>query len=152
MAKDWESFKDELIHREKDRLVWRMAQLEKNISSPIERIMHVILYDEFTWAMQQNRTKIEHQKRIGPYTADFYMTYLSDKDGLVKFIIECDGHDYHERTKAQASHDKKRDRYFTEQGYIVLRFTGSEIVKDPWNLTSSIYQIIVQKDGVVGCG
>lgn len=46
-------------------------------------------------------------------------------------IVECDGHDFHEKTKKQAKHDKKRDRYLTSFGYTVFRFTGSEIYKDP---------------------
>ena len=46
-------------------------------------------------------------------------------------MIECDGHDYHERTKEQAARDKKRDRFFASKGYKVLRFTGSEIWADP---------------------
>ena len=46
-------------------------------------------------------------------------------------IVECDGHDYHERTKEQARRDKQRDRFFTAKGFRVLRFTGSEIWADP---------------------
>jgi len=46
-------------------------------------------------------------------------------------VIECDGHDYHERTKAQARHDRRRDRDMQGIGLPVLRFTGSEIFADP---------------------
>jgi very-short-patch-repair endonuclease len=46
-------------------------------------------------------------------------------------IVECDGHEYHERTKEQARRDKKRDRFFTAKEFKVLRFTGSEIWADP---------------------
>jgi very-short-patch-repair endonuclease len=41
--------------------------------------------------------------------------------------VECDGHDYHERTKQQAKRDKSRDRYLLTAGVPVMRFTGSEI-------------------------
>lgn len=46
--------------------------------------------------------------------------------------IECDGHDFHEKTKKQASRDKARDRAITAAGYSVMRFTGSEIWRDPF--------------------
>lgn len=45
-------------------------------------------------------------------------------------VVECDGHDFHERTKEQARRDKQRDRFFQSKGYRVLRFTGSELYAD----------------------
>ena len=45
--------------------------------------------------------------------------------------VECDGHEFHERTKEQAQHDKARDRALTADGWRVLRFTGSEVWADP---------------------
>lgn len=50
--------------------------------------------------------------------------------GGVRIAIECDGHDFHERTPEQAQRDKSRDRFLSEQGWIVLRFTGREITRD----------------------
>ena len=46
-------------------------------------------------------------------------------------IAECDGHDFHERTKEQAARDRSRDRRASLSGFVVLRFTGSELWKDP---------------------
>lgn len=46
---------------------------------------------------------------------------------LPTMIVECDGHDFHERTKDQAAKDRGRDRELQEMGYIVYRFTGSEL-------------------------
>lgn len=153
MANNWEDFKNKHSKQKaEDTYFWLSKVVEKSIESPIERVMYVVLYEEFTWAISQGRSKLERQKKIGKYTVDFYLSYLSDLGELVQFIIECDGHDYHERTKEQAAHDKKRDRYFTENGYIVLRYTGSEIYKNYQEITKPIYSIIVKKDGVVGCG
>lgn len=45
--------------------------------------------------------------------------------------VECDGHDFHERTKEQAERDKRRDRDLQSIGWTIARFTGSEIVRDP---------------------
>lgn len=48
-----------------------------------------------------------------------------------RLIVECDGHEFHERTKKQAERDRSRDRAYQLRGYTVLRFTGSEIWRNP---------------------
>ena len=58
------------------------------------------------------------------------------------FVIECDGHEFHERTKAQAAHDKARDRELQGRGYQVLRFAGSEIWRAPFEVASEILMAI----------
>lgn len=70
------------------------------------------------------------------YRADFFITSLGFKGSVsggecvYKIIVECDGHDFHEKTKEQAKRDKLRDRTFTSHGISVFRFTGSEIHKN----------------------
>lgn len=46
-------------------------------------------------------------------------------------LVECDGHEFHEKTKEQAARDKSRDRDLQAAGFPVYRFTGSEIWRDP---------------------
>ena len=78
---------------------------------------------------------IHAQAPVGAYFADFMLTMQIKPGVLVKFpqglstrvAIELDGHDFHEKTRRQAAHDKKRDRYFTGESIPFLRFTGSEI-------------------------
>jgi hypothetical protein len=72
---------------------------------------------------------IEPQAQLGEYRVDFLLTYqecipdldrkekLKDgteipgvKDVTVHLIVECDGHDFHDRSKEQASRDRERDR------------------------------------------
>lgn len=64
------------------------------------------------------------------YRADFLIAYHFFGSDF-QAVIECDGHDFHERTKEQARRDKKRDRDLQKLGYEVFRFTGSEIRRDP---------------------
>lgn len=66
------------------------------------------------------------QVAIGNYRSDFVLSNSS-----VSVAIELDGHEFHERTKAQAQRDKSRDRFFVESGRQVIRFTGSEVWKNP---------------------
>ena len=49
----------------------------------------------------------------------------------VKLAVECDGHDFHEKTPEQAKRDKSRDRDLLNSGYPVMRFSGGEIHSDP---------------------
>ena len=107
--------------------------------SPIENIMAAILafvIDGYECLRTPDLvsdghfTTVTAQASIDKYTVDFLL--VVEYHGYREFlIIECDGHDYHERTKAQATHDKQRDRALTRQGYTILRFTGSELYRDP---------------------
>jgi very-short-patch-repair endonuclease len=80
---------------------------------------------------------VKPQAPILNYRADFLI-------GLVEFpnakgvVVECDGHDYHERTKEQAAHDRKRDREMQSAGYKVFRFTGSELHRDAFKCAEEV--------------
>ncbi len=89
------------------------------------------------------------QCHVGKYRADFVIRYQTPEyagGGVpVWAAIECDGHDYHERTKEQAQHDKERDRYFQASGLLVLRYTGSEIWRDPLAVAGGAVEIIKKR-------
>lgn len=70
------------------------------------------------------------QAPIAGYKADFLL-WMTEGSRMAGIVVECDGHAFHERTKEQAARDKKRDREILAAGYPVLRFTGSEVFKDP---------------------
>ncbi len=74
---------------------------------------------------------IEPQVKIGKYRVDFLVSYKPVPNVTKHVIVECDGHDFHEKTKSQAKMDKQRDRYLQGQGYHVLHFTGSELYQKP---------------------
>lgn len=95
--------------------------------SPIERRFLAAIYGLQNGYMFSRCRGIVPQQQIGPYRVDF-LIQIEDKAPIV---VECDGHDFHERTKEQARRDKARDRYLQVAGYKVLRFTGSEIWADP---------------------
>jgi very-short-patch-repair endonuclease len=65
------------------------------------------------------------QYRIGEYRVDFLCV-----SGGARVIVECDGHEFHERTKEQAANDSRRERALVIGGYSVLRYTGSELYRD----------------------
>jgi very-short-patch-repair endonuclease len=75
------------------------------------------------------------------WRVDFVLSVEAwENDGWVwkDAIIECDGHDFHERTKKQASRDRKRDRKATASKTPIFRFTGSELWRDPKGCAAEI--------------
>lgn len=72
-----------------------------------------------------------YQTKVGPYRVDFMFAIRSLERGTSFFAFEIDGHQFHEKTKEQASKDKARDRYLQSRGISVFRFTGSEVWGDP---------------------
>lgn len=106
---------------------------------------------------------ISPQNNIGEYKVDFLISCIDiipDHDNPVKsksgmiipgskeikneIIVECDGHDFHEKTKKQAAKDKKRDRELQSLGFHIFRFTGSEIWKDPIKCAIDVYDFICE--------
>lgn len=57
-------------------------------------------------------------------------------------FIECDGHEFHERTKEQAARDRKKDRDLQQAGHHVLRFTGSEIYGNATKCARQIFDFM----------
>jgi very-short-patch-repair endonuclease len=42
-----------------------------------------------------------------------------------RLVVECDGHDFHEKTKQQVTKDNRRERELQIAGWHVFRFSGS---------------------------
>jgi very-short-patch-repair endonuclease len=82
--------------------------------------------------------RIEPQAQLGDYRVDFLLTLEGTfqpsgeraRNGTKRMVVECDGHDFHERTREQAKRDRERDRQLQSFGFLVYRFTGREIWED----------------------
>ena len=85
------------------------------------------------------------QHKIGDFRTDFAVHLTGSKGGkrLNEWIaVECDGHEFHERTKEQAARNKARDRAITTAGYKILRFTGSEIYRSSFACATDVYLLV----------
>lgn len=114
----------------------------EGVTSPIEWIMAYALklMDGFCpWqvsfvthfdGLDACMVQVLPQLNVTPYRVDFALK-VRGPDRAHLYVVECDGHAYHEKTKQQAAHDKRRDRFLQRAGWKVLRFTGSEICGDP---------------------
>lgn len=74
---------------------------------------------------------VRPQFPVGKYRVDFQIMAYCHPKGWRRLFVECDGHNFHERTKKQAAHDRSKDRALQMTGATVFRFTGSEIWNDP---------------------
>ncbi len=131
----------EVFEEMQNNFTYDLLYSMENCESPIEQIMALRLH-EFRYSRQAHRMEfidgldiieIHKQHPIKTEGKKFYrvdfMIAVYDKvvaDGMC-FVIECDGHDFHEKTKEQAKKDKLRDRELVTDGYVVMRYTGSEI-------------------------
>lgn len=104
--------------------------------------------------------RIQPQANIGDYRVDLLLRFSGSRHQKIepelprtktlwqevpiesKVIVECDGHEYHERTKEQARKDKSRDRKLQSIGYPVYRYTGSEIYGDPFSCASEVVEVL----------
>jgi very-short-patch-repair endonuclease len=91
---------------------------------------------------------VEKQAQLPDWRVDFivhaHASWLRNPGagvvGWKKLIVECDGHDFHERTKEQAAKDRARDREAQENGYEIFRFTGSELWRDPLGCAKQVIE------------
>ncbi len=102
----------------------------KATESPIEQILWLSLVFGMKdmhgfYPFPQKEFELNRKK----YIADIAIEIPGTQEYVC--IVECDGHEFHERTKEQAKKDRSRDRAFQAAGIPVFRFTGSEIYADP---------------------
>jgi very-short-patch-repair endonuclease len=119
-----------------------------------ESFMEVIFCKEGEFASEQadDRSQdhlwAEQQVLIGNWRVDFVLHAYVYRPDLKNptwrhLIVECDGHDFHERTKEQAARDRSRDRVCVLNGIRVFRFTGSEIWNDPLGCARQAYECLM---------
>ena len=97
---------------------------------------------------------MQPQAKIEDWRVDF-LFYVREWPQLTKYrkiIVECDGHDFHERTKEQAERDRSRDRHAIANGLQVMRFTGSELWRDPWGCASEFLTFAAKDWGLTEGG
>lgn len=114
--------------------------------SPIEQLMSIELeWLATTRGRRGNDCVVNRQSTVkgkhGNYRVDF-LVCAQINGVLLQVAVECDGHEFHEKTKEQASRDKARDRDLLRHGTPVLRFTGSEIHRHPWKCAREVFDYL----------
>src|SRR5260370_25791762 len=80
---------------------------------------------------------------VGHVDFAIFDPHISTQNPLV--VVECDGHNLHERTSDQASEDRRRDRVLQWLGYPLLRFTGTDIVRNKTEVAREIAEFVDQR-------
>ena len=123
--------------------------------SPIEQIFMIDLSEEineFYFNYKIKKTGYDFlglslQQKIGKYRVDFVLEFQKNCELMKKFVVELDGHEFHEKTKEQVKNDKEKDRFLTSEGFIVIRFTGSEIYNNCSEKVDELLNIIYKECG-----
>jgi hypothetical protein len=153
--------------QERSSEVSRLFELEiesalqaEAIESPIEQIFLI------EWNFQEIQSgdkfrfylvpQVPVNYSSGKFILDFRIDFMSSAIGDFDLPalnevpepllgIELDGHIWHEKTKKQVEYHKERERFFSSQGWTLLRFAGSEIVKNPGKCVSEVLELANKK-------
>lgn len=98
------------------------------------------IFDVFTFPQLDIETN-NHK-----YYVDFYIM-LSFEDKEIGVVVECDGHEFHQKTKEQVTHDNEREYEIKKAGYDVLRFSGSQIFNNPFKCANDVFDYLLSKVG-----
>jgi very-short-patch-repair endonuclease len=152
MARDVSRLNSVLIEELNNRINLSLGMFESYCESPIEVMLAAAMYWSSRISCDHDSLYVAHHSDIDfiqrcrrilipqypwrEYRIDFLL-----RDGPFEVFIECDGHDFHERTKEQAARDRQKDREMQSK-HPVLRFTGSEIFHNPLNCADQIFLFI----------
>lgn len=79
------------------------------------------------------------QQQLGRYRVDYECVNLRTQS---KVVVELDGHEFHDKNKEQRQYEKRRDREIQKLGYKVFRYTGSEIVGNPFEAAAEVLSFL----------
>ena len=71
-------------------------------------------------------------------------TEIAPDEYYSKVIVECDGHDFHEKTKAQVKRRNERDFNLKMEGYEVIHFSGTEIYNEPEKCAKKVIEYLIK--------
>ena len=142
--------------RENDLLFLHIMGMDySECKSPIEVIFN-FAYDLICFSENLTELYLECQREIvsrdgmKKYYADFVFDTENNPEMIninhdFKLVIECDGHEFHEKTKEQVTNDNERDLELKMMGYDVLRFSGSQIYNKPFRCAAGALDYITTR-------
>lgn len=132
--------------------------VDTSIKSPIEQIFITAfsIYCKYTnkeeiYLLSQKEVTCNDKKYFVDFSfeADDYLADLTlgnkIKNTNFKLAIECDGYEFHQKTKEQVKQDNEREFDLKMAGYDVLRFSGTQIFNNPIKCAEDTYNFIMKK-------
>ena len=83
-----------------------------------------------------------HQVKVGNRFIVDFLVATELEGAVVAAAVECDGHEFHEKTKEQVSKDKERDRFLQANGVMVLRYSGADIWANTTACTDNVFEVL----------
>lgn len=141
-----------------------------NIESPIEQLLYVAMKAIKKINFIADHMVVDHsngrecfhvglcilpQYKINKFKCDFLIIFGSPVSAiphnwkqriLNEVIIECDGHDWHDRNEKQRRYEKQRDRYLQSEGYKISHYTGKEIFENPVKVAVEILNTVTERE------
>ena len=145
-----QSYKDATDDKELTYFDERLQAKQKKGEFTEDQVQDILMYLRLTKTFKFDSYHITTQTFFPSFKvdnkairADFFIWVPNDPS--VKIIVKCDGFQFH-NSKTSFINDKKRDRLFQLNGYRVVRYSGSEIWKDPVEVSSDLFDIIEALD------
>lgn len=131
---------------------------DESIKSPIEQIF-ITAFQIYCNQKEKQQIYLFPQKEIIYNGKKYYLDFEFNADDLMtknffnkniknkkfKLAIECDGYNFHKKTKKQVQYDNEREFDLKMAGYDVLRFSGSQIYNNPLKCAKDTYKYIIKK-------
>ena len=138
------------IPREKIRIESLISRCE----SPIEELFVTAFYslDALEYLKTYLGVEVAYaipQFSIGKYRVDFVIAICPRPHEQCLYVVELDGHEFHEKTKEQVKRNNQRDRYFLSEGITILHFSGSEVYNNPDACVKEVIECITGDDYIV---
>lgn len=156
-----ENFKSYLVDEVRTNLTIETSECELGMmyaiadcESPIEQLLaieleRINLKNMYVLNPFIDVVEIEKQQEIKcgkkTYRVDFLIPVVYKNQENKMFVVECDGHEFHQKTKEQVENDNKRQRDLQKEGYEIIRFSGTEIWHKPYQCACEIKNIIMSK-------
>lgn len=118
------------------------------INSPIEQIF-ITAFETYCKLLNKEEYFLFPQQSITINGKTYIVDFLFEFDQYVNpfkierpLIIECDGYEFHNANKEQVAKDNERDYALKMAGYDVIRFSGSQIYRNPLKCAEDTYKYI----------
>jgi CRISPR-associated exonuclease Cas4 len=118
-----------------------MLEYSRNLKEPSRELRkNMTDAERVLWARLRGKqlcgVQFYRQKPLGPYIVDFY----AHAAGLV---IEVDGGQHYEPEHARR--DSERDRYLSERGVLVMRFSNLHVLQETDAVVEAIHRVIEER-------
>jgi len=117
-----------VVKYERPPLATLRARGMRRAATDAERKLWLLLRDR-----RLGGAKFRRQAPVGPYIADFVCLRL-------KLIVEADGGQH-----VESIADASRDRWLAREGYVVLRYSNLDILKNSEGVLADLYNRIEQR-------